>query len=133
MNRGAWQPWGCKESDTSEQLTLSLHFLFDFKESCDYVEATSIIQHYLPHHNICNFCHICKVPLPMQANIFTGSRDQGVDNFKLLICLPPVYSFISFPRWSVSWGAKCVSYLLLQSPQSQYKCTAYNKEFRQLC
>ena len=28
MDRGAWRasPWDCKESDTTEQLTLSLHF-----------------------------------------------------------------------------------------------------------
>ena len=27
-DRGAWPPWGCKESDTTEWLTLALHFHF---------------------------------------------------------------------------------------------------------
>ena len=34
MDRGAWRPWGCTESDTTEWLTLSLEFCTLFTAAC---------------------------------------------------------------------------------------------------
>ena len=72
MDRGAWRansPWGCKESDTTEQLTSSLSFIWVHLKFTYYCKSTIVVQ-LLGCVQLCN------------------SMDFSTLGFPVLHCLP---------------------------------------------